>query len=47
MTTPNRAQHIALADAEAAEIASRLRLVVGRFSRRLRLNPTGDQLTST
>lgn len=32
---------------QAAEIASRLRLVVGRISRRLRLDPAGEQLTST
>ena len=47
MTTTNPARQVALADAETAEIASRLRLVVGRLSRRLRLNPAGDQLTST
>lgn len=35
------------ADVPTAEIAGRLRLIVGRLSRQLRLHPTGDRLTST
>lgn len=34
-------------DARTAEIASRVRLIVGRLSRQLRLHPAGDGLTST
>lgn len=47
MTTANRSISSGLSEAESAEIASRLRLVVGRLTRRLRLDPEGEQLTST
>jgi DNA-binding MarR family transcriptional regulator len=34
-------------EVQTAEIASRVRLIVGRLSRQLRLHPAGDRLTST
>lgn len=42
--TPTRG---AQPDAETAEIAARVRLIVGRLNRRLRLQPGTDRLTST
>lgn len=50
MTTPSGAHHGTVSESEAAEIAevaSRVRLIVGRLSRRLRLDPGGDRLTPT
>lgn len=47
MTKAGRVPGGGLPDAETAEIASRLRLIMGRLTRQLRLHPTGDRLTST
>ncbi|MEO9137746.1 MAG: MarR family transcriptional regulator [Jatrophihabitans sp.] len=47
MTTSERPQHTAPPDEQTAEIASRVRLIVGRLTRQLRLHPAGDGLTST
>lgn len=47
MTSAGRAQRSGTREVETAEIASRVRVVVGRLSRRLRLHPGGDRLTST
>lgn len=47
MTTTIRAQHGGESDLETADLASRVRLVVGRLTRQLRLHHAGDLLTFT
>lgn len=47
MTTAARARRGELPETPTAELASRVRLIVGRLSRQLRLHPAGDRLTST
>ena len=47
MTPHNRAQHSGQVELDTAEIAARVRMIVGRLNRRLRLQPAEDRLTST
>lgn len=47
MTTAARARRGEPSETATAEMASRVRLIVGRLSRQLRLHPAGDRLTST
>lgn len=47
MTTATRGRRAGRPDIETAEVASRIRLIVGRLARQLRLHPTGDRFTST
>lgn len=47
MTTGTRTRHGGHSDVQTAEVASRIRLIVGRLGRQLRLHPAGDRFTST